>query len=382
MALLNVNGLSTEFETDEGTVNAVQNVDLEVGEGETLGVVGESGSGKSVTALSIMNLVDSPGEITNGEVLFKGRDLVAEDEQSLQDIWGNEIGMIFQDPSNALNPVYTVGEQISETLRAHNFCGEDISRLEQSFLELIVPRRDSKKRNPKSWDRAVDLLEATGIPDPEERAEEFPHQYSGGMKQRAAIAQAIACEPDLVIADEPTTALDVTIESQILNLLDDLQQNMGMGMILITHDLAVVSEVCDRVAVMYAGQIIENGTRDQIFNEPKHPYTQSLIRSIPEIDQKKRIQVTEGQVPNLIDMPDECYFAPRCEYAHEACYVQTPRMYHDEHNDDAQDTTSHEARCVLYDPENPHDVPNVEDIQPQVDSPVPPVDGVSEERES
>jgi oligopeptide/dipeptide ABC transporter ATP-binding protein len=361
MTLLTVNDLSTEFRTDEGTVRAVDGISLEVNEGETLGIVGESGSGKSVTAMSIMNLIDAPGEITGGEILFKGTDLLNADEETLQNVRGSEIGMIFQDPSDALNPVYTVGEQISETLRAHEVCDEEIGRIERSFLELVVPRRNSKKRNPRSWERAVELLEATGIPDPRERAEEYPHQYSGGMKQRAVIAQAIACEPDLIIADEPTTALDVTIESQILGLLEDLQEDIGMGMILITHDLAVISEVCDRIAVMYAGQIVETGTKEQIFSNPRHPYTQSLIRSIPDVDTTQELEPTGGQVPDLVDMPDACYFAPRCEYAHDDCYAGVPDMYFD--SDDVDRETAHEVRCVLYNPENPNSPPDIDDIQ-------------------
>lgn len=360
MNLLEVDDLSTEFRTDEGIVQAADNVNLTVGRGETLGIVGESGSGKSVTARSLMRLIESPGTISNGEIRFKGEDLRQKSEKEMESIRGNEIGMIFQDALESLNPVLTVGDQIAEAVRTHNVIeNEGISWSERSLIGNFLPRRSTETRYPKAWEDAVELMEAVGIPEPEQRAREYPHQFSGGMRQRAMIAIAIACRPDLLIADEPTTALDVTIQAQILNLLQDLQDDIGMGILLITHDIGVVIESCDRVAVMYAGEIVETGTVEEVFENPKHPYTRGLIRSIPEIEgERTRLKPVEGQVPDLIDMPDACYYAPRCEYAHEACYARRPPMY------DLEGSTSHEARCVLHDPNNPRDLPELSEPKP------------------
>jgi len=342
MALLEVSDLSTEFRTDDGVVAAVDGVDLTIDRGETVGLVGESGSGKSVTALSLLGLVDPPGQVTAGTVDFDGEDLREASEDRLRSVRGNEVGMVFQDPMESLNPVLTVGEQIAEAARAHDlFEGEGIDWLEESLLGNFVPRRSARKRHPESWAHAVEMMRQVGIPEPEQRATEYPHQFSGGMQQRAMIAMALACEPDLLIADEPTTALDVTIEAQILDRLDRLQAERGMGMLLITHDLGVVVETCDRVAVMYAGQIVETGAVEDVFRDPAHPYTRRLLQAIPDVRRDEdRLQAIEGNVPDLVDMPDACYFAPRCPHAHEACYEGVPDQY--------APAPGHEARCVLH----------------------------------
>jgi oligopeptide/dipeptide ABC transporter ATP-binding protein len=343
MALLEVSGLTTDFRTEDGVVQAVDDVDLRVQAGETVGIVGESGSGKSVTALSMLGLVEAPGHVTAGSVEFEGEELRTATESRLQAIRGNDIGTVFQDPMESLNPVLTVGEQIAEVVRAHGrFEGEEIDWLEESLLGNFVPRRSARKRHPESWTHAVEMMRQVGIPEPEQRAREYPHQFSGGMQQRAMIAMALACEPSLLIADEPTTALDVTIEAQILERLSELQAERGMGMLLITHDLGVVVETCDRVAVMYAGQIVETGAVEEVFREPAHPYTRRLLAAIPDVSRRgARLEAIEGNVPNLIDMPDACYFAPRCPHAHDTCYEGVPRQY-------AVDG-SQQARCVLHD---------------------------------
>ena len=349
MVLLDVSGLATEFRTDEGTVQAVDGVDIRVEAGETVGIVGESGSGKSVTALSMLGLVDSPGHVTAGSVEFNGEELRTATEERLQEIRGNDIGTVFQDPMESLNPVLTVGEQIAEAARAHGrFEGEGIDWLEESLLGNFVPRRSARKRHPESWSHAVEMMRQVGIPEPEQRAKEYPHQFSGGMQQRAMIAMALACEPDLLIADEPTTALDVTIEAQILERLSELQAERDMGMLLITHDLGVVVETCDKVAVMYAGQIVETGTVEEVFRDPAHPYTRRLLAAIPDTSRRGgRLEAIEGNVPDLVDMPDACYFAPRCPHAHDACYEGVPTQ---------RDVGgSQQARCVLH--EEPGELP-------------------------
>jgi oligopeptide/dipeptide ABC transporter ATP-binding protein len=342
MTLLDVSALSTEFRTDDGVVQAVDGVDLSIEPGETVGIVGESGSGKSVTALSLLGLVDSPGHVTDGTVEFDGEDLRVASESRLQEIRGNEIGMVFQDPMESLNPVLTVGEQIAEAARAHGlFEDEGIDWLEESLLGNFVPRRSTRKRHPESWEHAVEMMRQVGIPEPEQRATEYPHQFSGGMQQRVMIAMALACEPDLLIADEPTTALDVTIEAQILERLDQLQAEREMGVLLITHDLGVVVETCDRVAVMYAGQVVEKGTVEDVFRDPAHPYTRRLLGAIPDVRQgEERLQAIEGNVPDLIDMPDACHFAPRCPHAHDACEAGVPDQY--------EPAPDHKARCILH----------------------------------
>jgi oligopeptide/dipeptide ABC transporter ATP-binding protein len=289
--LLSIRDLSVSFFTDEGLVKAVNSVSYEVKEGKTLAVVGESGCGKSVTALSILQLIpDPPGKIDNGEILFRGEDLVGADGRKMRRIRGNDIAMIFQEPMTSLNPVYTVGDQIVEAIELHQ-----------------------KIHATAAWEHAVKMLRMVGIADPEQRVNEYPHQLSGGMRQRIMIAMALSCSPSLLIADEPTTALDVTIQAQILELLRKLQKQNNMSVILITHDLAVVAENADDVVVMYASKIVETGVVESIFDEPLHPYTRGLLRSLPRIGGKKdRLEVIGGNVPDPLNFPKGCKFHPRC----------------------------------------------------------------------
>ncbi len=308
MALLEIRGLKTHFKTDDGWVHAVDGVDLSVNSGETVCLVGESGSGKSVTAMSVLKLVPMPpGRIVAGQVLWDGRDLVPLPPAEMQKLRGREIGVVFQEPMTALNPVYTVGEQICEGLRLH----EGLSRA-------------------AAMERAAELLALVHIPQPSRRVHDYPHQFSGGMRQRVMIAMALACKPRLLIADEPTTALDVTIQAQILDLLDELKQRLGMAVLLITHAMGVVAEVAQRVVVMYAGQVIEEGSVEEVFERPWHPYTQGLIRSIPRIDADashgSRLVSIPGTVPSLLEPPPGCRFAPRCAYARDACTQATPAL--------------------------------------------------------
>jgi oligopeptide/dipeptide ABC transporter ATP-binding protein len=303
--LLRVTGLRTYFHTKSGPVRAVDDIDFTVRSGEVLGIVGESGCGKTVTGLSILRLIDPPGSIEPGSrVELRGHDLTALSEAEMRGIRGNRISMVFQEPGTSLNPVYTVGEQITEVLRHH------------------------RGASPKAaWERAVELLARVGIPGPGERARDYPHQLSGGMRQRVMIAIAIACEPDLLIADEPTTALDVTIQAEILELLADLRERLGMAMILVSHDLAVVAEVADRVLVMYAGQIIERASAEDLFRQPRHPYTEGLLRAIPDIAAGgRRLTGIPGSVPNPRRWPDGCRFNPRCPYAWERCREDRPPL--------------------------------------------------------
>ncbi len=288
--ILEVKGLQTQFFTEGGRVKAVDGVDLVVKRGEVLGVVGESGCGKSVTSLSIMRLVQSPGRIVAGEITFDGEDLLSKSNREMRDIRGNRISMIFQQPQSSLNPVFRVGDQLTEVLHLHqNISKEDAER------------------------RAIDLLRMVGIPEPEARAQAYPHEMSGGMAQRVMIAMALACVPELLIADEPTTALDVTIQAQILDLMRNLRSRMDTAIILITHDLGVVAEMCDRVDVMYAGRIVEEASVVELFESPKHPYTAALIGSTPVLGQsEKELTTIPGTVPNLVDLPPGCKFAPRC----------------------------------------------------------------------
>lgn len=316
--LLEVQGLQTYFFTDEGTSKAVDGIDFTVYRGETLGLVGESGCGKSMTSLSIMQLLSRPGKTVGGRILFKNEDLLTKSEEQMRRIRGKEISMIFQEPMTSLNPVYTVGEQVAEVFRLH----ENLGRKE-------------------AWAKAVELLRVVGIPSPEERSRQEPFQLSGGMRQRVMIAMAMACQPDLLIADEPTTALDVTVQSQILDLMKELQQRMGMSIILITHDLGVVAETCDRVAVLYAGQIVEYAYADSIFEHPKHPYTQGLLQSLPSIDQDQdELQAIPGTVPSPYDLPTGCRFAPRCAYRKEICSSQQPELLTTDHGE--------QVRCWMY----------------------------------
>jgi len=353
--LLRVRGLSTRFFTEEGQVNAVESVDFTVRENEILGIVGESGSGKSVTALSIIDLVESPGRVSAGEVWYRKPDLADEfrskrpdavdgdfvDLQQLpvgvrRSLRGSAISTVFQDASSSFNPAIPVGEQIAEAVevqrRARANPRSTRSRtqgygLAQYLLDGLVPARNYT--DTESHERAIELLEQVGIPDPAERAEEYPHQFSGGMLQRAMIAQALAGEPDLLLADEPTTALDVTVQAGILELLSDLQEETGMSIVLITHDLGVIARTCDRLGVMYAGEIVERGTLEDVFEDAVHPYTQGLLGSIPDLDDPApRLQPIEGNVPDLIDaeMANRCYFADRCPKAMEECLEKPPEF--------------------------------------------------------
>ena len=308
--VLEVKNLKVDFNTDRGVATAVNGVNFDVYKGKTIGIVGESGSGKSVSALSIMRLIPNPpGRISGGEILFNGENLLNIPMEDMRRIRGNKIAMIFQEPMTSLNPVFTVGNQIEEVLELH-----------QSHLS-------PKDRREK----AVDMLILVVIPSPEKRVTEYPHQMSGGMRQRVMIAMALSCEPDILIADEPTTALDVTIQAQILELMKKLQKELGMGIIMITHDLGVVAETCDDVAVMYCGQIVEHADVKTLFNHPQHPYTKGLIESIPSFDStsgksKEKLATIEGMVPSLFDLPVGCNFQDRCAYATEECRSKEPSL--------------------------------------------------------
>ncbi len=302
--VLELKNLKTYFFTDEGVVKAVDDVSFNVEKGKTLGLVGESGCGKSVTAMSISRLVSPPGRIVGGEILLNGRNLVPLPEQEMRQVRGSQISMIFQEPMTALNPVLEVGFQIAEAVLAH----ESVSKRE-------------------AWSRTVESMRAVSIPDPEKRARDYPHHLSGGMRQRIMIAMALVCNPELVIADEPTTALDVTIQAQILELLDSLRQKYNLSLILISHDLGVIAEVAETVAVMYAGKIVEMGPAMGVFHNPRHPYTQGLLQSVPRlgssVHKKDRLDVIEGMVPNLLHLPDGCSFAPRCHKKTVECTLST-----------------------------------------------------------
>jgi oligopeptide/dipeptide ABC transporter ATP-binding protein len=305
--LLRVEGLRTWFDTDRGRIHAVDGVDLALDEGRTLGVVGESGSGKSVTALSIMGLVDRPGRIDpESRILFEGRDLAKVDDRALERLRGNELSMIFQEPMTSLNPVFPVGDQIAESVRIHTGAGARAARA-----------------------RAVEMLDLVGIPEAARRARDYPHQLSGGMRQRVMIGMALACDPKLLIADEPTTALDVTIQAQILELMADLGRRLGMALLLITHDLGVVAEMCDDVAVMYAGRVVERGPVADVFTSPQHPYTEALLQSIPLLGmtQAEPLRVIRGTVPSPLDWPAGCRFRPRCDYAFDRCAHVDPPLF-------------------------------------------------------
>jgi oligopeptide/dipeptide ABC transporter ATP-binding protein len=320
--LLEVTDLRTSFRLREGTVRAVTGVDFSVRRGEILGLVGESGCGKSVSALSIMGLIAKPGVIESGKVMFDGKDLLKLSDAQMRDIRGDRISMIFQQPTSSLNPVLKTGFQIGEVLEAH---------------------RGMKRKAARQ--RALELMQMVGIPDPKRRLDAYPHEMSGGMAQRVMIAMALACEPELLIADEPTTALDVTIQAQILDLMRRLQRETGTAIILITHDLGVVAEMCDRVAVMYAGEIIEQTDTRTLFGRPLHPYTQGLIGSVPVLGQTKtELSVIPGMVPNLIDLPSGCRFAPRC--GSRTQYNVTPAT--ETHPDLRTVAGDHSVRCWLY----------------------------------
>ena len=304
--LLEVKGLQTQFFTQDGVVKAVDDVSFYIKPGETLGVVGESGSGKSITGLSLMRLVPSPpGKIVQGEVIFQGKDVLKMSEEQVRGIRGNDIAMIFQDPMTSLNPVLTINRQISESL----------------ILHMGMNKEQAKAR-------AVELLEMVGIPNAKERVDQYPHQFSGGMRQRVMIAMALSCNPKLLIADEPTTALDVTIQAQILDLMRNLQSETGAGVMMITHSMGVVAGMADRLQGMYAGDLVETATTEEIFANPRHPYTIGLMKSIPRLDarSKEKLQPIRGLPPDLIDLPDMCPFVPRCNYAREQCEQKNPPL--------------------------------------------------------
>jgi oligopeptide/dipeptide ABC transporter ATP-binding protein len=329
--LLEVKNLKTYFYTEDGVVHAVDGVDFYVNPGEVLGIVGESGCGKSVTSLSIMRLIGIPGKIIEGEIIFDGKDLVKASEKEMMQVRGNRISMIFQQPQSSLNPVFRAGEQISEVLNIHQDFGREAGQK-----------------------RAVELLKLVGIPQPDKRAESYPHELSGGMAQRVMIAMALACVPDLLIADEPTTALDVTIQAQILDLMRDMKQQLGSAMILITHDLGVIAEMANRVAVMYAGEIVEETSVNDLFDTPLHPYTQGLIGSIPVLGEiKERLEVIPGSVPNLIAPPPGCRFAPRCkariEHNLSICTDNRPNLI--------EVSEGHKVRCWLFEDAEGHTAP-------------------------
>ena len=330
--LLTVEGLKTHFHTEDGTVRAVDGVDFDVRRGETVAIVGESGSGKTVTSESVTKIIDiPPGEIVEGSVTFDGMELSSMSSQELQSIRGERISHIFQNPQNGLNPVYTVGRQIAEVLKIHK---DGMSKQER--------RR-----------KVVDLLDRTGIPEASARIDDYPHEFSGGMKQRVLIAMALARDPDLLIADEPTTALDVTIQAQILKLLEELQDDFNMSIIFVTHDLGVVSEIADRVVVMYSGKVMERGELESVFQNPSHPYTQALIECLPGRGESMRR--IEGSLPDPTDPPEGCRFSPRCEYATDGCKAgDQPPMY------PVDGDEAHTASCVYYGPE--HDAGVIEDL--------------------
>ena len=320
--LLELKGLKTYFYTDEGVVRAVDGVDLYIDKGETLGVVGESGCGKTVTALSIMRLIAiPPGRIVEGQILYQGRDLVTLPAAQMRKVRGKEISMVFQEPMTSLNPVFTIGEQIAEAIRLHEGLG----------------RRDA-------MDKTVEMLKIVHMANPERRVKEYPHQLSGGMRQRVMIAMALSCNPKLLIADEPTTALDVTIQAQILELLNELKAKLGMAVMLITHDMGVIAETAQRVDVMYAAKVVEEAPVKELFKEPLHPYTQGLLRSIPRIDlaatKKQRLEAIPGVVPSLIDIPPGCRFTPRCPFAKAVCSEKDPVL--------KEVRPGHKVSCWLY----------------------------------
>jgi peptide/nickel transport system ATP-binding protein len=318
--LLEIRGLKTYFATDNGIVHAVDDVDLTIDRGETLGVVGESGSGKTVTALSILKLIAiPPARIAAGQILWQGRDLVPLGPDEMRPIRSKEIGIVFQEPMTSLNPVYTVGEQIAETVREHEGLGR------RAALE-----------------KAIEMLRLVHIPNPQRRVHDYPHQFSGGMRQRVMIAMALSCNPKLLIADEPTTALDVTIQAQILELITEMKERLGMAVMLITHAMGVVAETAQRVAVMYAGKVVEQAPVAELFGNPRHPYTRGLIRSIPRIDRagrKERLAAIAGVVPSLLEPPAGCRFAARCEFAMPVCTAAPPPR--------RKVATDHEVACVL-----------------------------------
>lgn len=323
--LLSVRNLKTSFFTHVGEVKAVRGISFDVNEGEVLGIVGESGSGKSVTSLSIMGLLQYPGRVVDGEILLNGEDILTYSKNQMRKVRGKEIAMIFQDPMTSLNPVYTIGNQI---------------------MEMILEHEKMSRREARA--RAIEMLKLVGIPAAEKRIDSYPHEFSGGMRQRVMIALALSCNPKLLIADEPTTALDVTIQAQILNLIKKLNRQFGMTTMLITHDLGVVATVCDKVAVMYGGLIMEYGTADEIFYHPRHPYTMGLLGSIPHVDggEKRRLIPIDGTPPDLINPPKGCPFSTRCKYCMNVCTQEQPPYFEED---------KHRTMCWMLDVDAPKD---------------------------
>lgn len=321
--LLKIEGLKTYFYTYEGVVKAVNGLNLKINKGETLGLVGESGCGKSITALSIIRLIQSPpGKIIDGKIIFQGKDLLKLNDKEIRNIRGKKISMIFQEPMTSLDPMFTIGQEISETIKLHQGLDKD---------ELKI--------------KTIESLKAVGFPDPEKRINNYPHELSGGMRQRAMIAMALSCNPELLIADEPTTALDVTIQAQILKLIEDLKIKHQMSVLLITHDLGVIANNCDKVALMYAGYIVEYSDVHNFFKNPLHPYAKGLLKSIPRLDiNVKKLDIIKGMVPNLLEVPNGCPFNPRCKYCFDKCKDKLPDLFKIEKN--------HYVRCWLFGDKN------------------------------
>ncbi|MCJ7664293.1 MAG: ABC transporter ATP-binding protein [Desulfobacterales bacterium] len=320
---MKIRGLKTYFFLEEGVVKAVDGVDLDIKKGEILGLVGETGCGKSVTALSIIRLIQSPGKIVGGKVIFEGEDLLKKSSEEMRKIRGAKISMIFQDPHTSLDPVFTIGSQIAEPIELHQVEEQHLMSAEE------VPKK------------VIEMLKLVRIPDAEQRVAAYPHQFSGGMKQRAMIAMMLSCNPSLLIADEPTTAVDVTIQAQILDLMRDLRRKLGTSVLLITHNLGVVAEMCDRVAVMYAGNIVEQAEIMTLFRSPKHPYTKALLAAVPKVGSKKRkLETIPGMVPSLITPPPGCKFHPRCPHVMDICKKEFPQMI--------EIGKGHLVRCYLY----------------------------------
>ncbi len=320
--IFQIKGLKTQFFTSKGIVPAVDGVDVTVKKGEAVGLVGESGCGKSMTAMSVMQLLKYPGRVVEGEILLDGEDLLKKTKREMDDIRGNKVSMIFQEPMTSLNPVYTIGNQVSEAILTH---------------EKNVSKEEAKQR-------AIDIFRKVGIPEPEKRYSVFPHQLSGGLRQRVMIGMAMVCNPQLMIADEPTTALDVTIEAQILYLMNQLQKEQGTAIVMITHNLGVVAESCDYVYVMYAGKIMEEAPVRELFKHPMHPYTYGLMNSIPKMtESKEHLYTIKGLVPNLLHLPQGCRFCPRCDKAMKICTMYQPDLYETE--------DGHKVRCFLYNKE-------------------------------
>lgn len=321
--VLEVRNLKTHFFTDKGVVKAVDGVNFDLYEGKTLGIVGESGCGKSITSMSILKLIDKNGKIVEGSIMYGDKDIVQLPVDEMRKIRGNEISMIFQEPMTSLNPVFRIGDQIIESIKLH----QDLSKQE-------------------AHDKAVSMLKLVGIPRAERVVYDYPHQLSGGMRQRAMIAMALACDPKVLIADEPTTALDVTIQAQILSLMNDLKEKTNTAIMLITHDLGVVAQMADDVIVMYSGKVVESAEVKELYGNPKHPYTQGLLESIPDLkSEKKRLNSIEGVVPNPMELPKGCYFAPRCKFAMDKCWQEEPGVYF---IDKEKNGETHQVKCFLY----------------------------------